>query len=65
MAENTQLQYLWKQISARVENLISPVSYDSFIKPLEPIDITGRKIVVMASTDMAANVVMNKHADKP
>ena len=64
MAENTQLQYVWKQISERVENLISPVSYDSFIKPLEPIDITGRKIVLKASTDMAANVVMNKHADK-
>ncbi len=64
MAENTQLQYVWKQISERVENLISPVSYDSFIKPLEPIDITGRKIVLRASTDMAANVVMHKHADK-
>ena len=64
MAENTQLQYVWKQISERVKNLISPVSYDSFIKPLEPIDITGRKIVLKASTDMAANVVMNKHADK-
>ena len=64
MAENTQLQYVWKQISERVENLISPVSYDSFIKPLEPIDITGRKIVLKASTDMAANVVMSKHADK-
>ena len=64
MAENTQLQYVWKQISERVENLISPVSYDSFIKPLEPIDITGRKIVLKASTDMAANVVMNKHAEK-
>ncbi|MBQ8685022.1 MAG: chromosomal replication initiator protein DnaA [Clostridia bacterium] len=64
MAENTQLQYVWKQISERVENLISPVSYDSFIKPLEPVDITGRKIVLKAATDMAANVVMNKHADK-
>lgn len=64
MAENSQLQYVWKQISERVQNLISPVSYDSFIRPLEPIDISGRKIVLKAATDMAANVVMNKHADK-
>lgn len=64
MAESTQLQYVWKQISERVENLISPVSYDSFIRPLEPVDISGRKIVLKAATDMAANVVMNKHADK-
>ena len=64
MAENTQLQYLWKQISERAENLIVPVSYDAFIKPLEPVDFSNRKIVLKAQTDMAANVIMNKHADK-
>ena len=46
MAENTQLQYLWKQISERAENLIVPVSYDAFIKPLEPVDFSNRKIVL-------------------
>ena len=64
MSENTQLHYVWKQISERAENLIPPVSYDSFIKPLEPFSISGRKILLKAATDMAANVVMNKHADK-
>ncbi len=64
MSENTQLHYVWKQIIERAENLIPPVSYDSFIKPLEPFSISGRKIVLKAATDMAANVVMNKHADK-
>ena len=64
MAENTQLIYVWKQISERAQNLIQPVSYDSFIKPLEPFSISGRKIVLKAATDMAANVVMIKHADK-
>ncbi len=64
MSESTQLHFVWKQISDRVQNLVSPVSYDSFIKPLEAVDIVGRKIVLKAATDMAANVVMNKHADK-
>ena len=64
MSETTQLQFVWKQISEKVENLVSPVSYDSFIKPLEAVDIVGRKIILKAATDMAANVVMNKHADK-
>ena len=64
MAENTQLQYLWKQISERAENIIAPVSYDSFIKPLEPVDLIYRKIILKATSEMAASVVMNKHADK-
>ena len=64
MSENTQLQFIWKQISERAKNIIAPVSYDSFIKPLEPVDVSGRKIVLKAATDMAANVVMKKHADK-
>lgn len=64
MAENTQLQYLWKQISERAENIIAPVSYVSFIKTLEPVDFANRKIILKATSEMAANVVMNKHADK-
>ena len=46
MAENTQLQYLWRQISERAQNLITPISYDHLIKNLEPVDISGRKIVL-------------------
>ena len=64
MAENTQLQYLWKQNSERAENIIAPVSYVSFIKTLEPVDFANRKIILKATSEMAANVVMNKHADK-
>ncbi|MBQ4053146.1 MAG: chromosomal replication initiator protein DnaA, partial [Clostridia bacterium] len=64
MPESTQLLYVWRQISERVENLISQVSYNTFIKPLEPIDISGRKIILKTETDMAASVIMNKHAEK-
>ena len=64
MAESSQLTFLWKQISERAKNLITPVSYDSFIKPLEPVDVTGRKLVLKATSDMAANVIMKKHAEK-
>lgn len=64
MAETSQLNFVWKQICERAQNLIHHVSFDSFIKTLEPVDISGRKIVLRASTDMAASVVINKHADK-
>ena len=64
MAENTQLQYVWKQISERAQNIISPISYDHLIKYLEPIDIQGRKIVLKCSSDTNAETIMTKFADK-
>ncbi len=64
MAESSQLNIAWKQILSKAEMLITPVSYDSFIKELEPVDIMGRKIILKAATDMAASVVMKKHAEK-
>ena len=64
MTESSQLNIAWKQILSKAEMLITPVSYDSFIKELEPMDIMGRKIILKAATDMAASVVMKKHAEK-
>ena len=64
MAESSQLQFIWKQVLSKAEMLIAPVSYDSFIKELQPVDIRGRKLILKAETDMAANVVIKKHADK-
>ena len=64
MAENTQLQYVWKQISERAQNIISPISYDHLIKYLEPIDIQGRKIILKCSSDTNAETIMTKFADK-
>ena len=64
MPENSQLQFLWKQISERAENLIPPVSFHHLIKDLEPIDLAGRKIVLRCSSDLNANSIMKKFADK-
>ncbi len=64
MSETSQLQYLWKQIYEKAEMLISSVSFHSYIDDLEPVNVVGRKIVLRASTDLKADVVMRKHADK-
>ena len=64
MAEHTQLQYVWKQISERAQNIISPISFDHLIAPLEPIDIQGRKIILKCSSDTNAETIMNKFSDK-
>ncbi|MBQ7323617.1 MAG: chromosomal replication initiator protein DnaA [Clostridia bacterium] len=64
MAEHSQLQFIWKQISERVQSVISPISYDTYIKTLEPIDIVGRTLVLKAETSLGANTIMVKHVDK-
>ena len=48
MAEHSQLQFIWKQISKRVQNLVSPISYNTYIKTLEPVDILGRILFLKA-----------------
>ena len=62
--ENTQLQFIWKQIKDKAEMLIVPHSFDAFIKILEPIDIVGKKIILRSTSDLKATTVMNKHAEK-
>ena len=64
MAEYSQLQFIWKQVSERVQNLISPISYNTYIKTLEPVDIMGRVLVLKAETPLGANTIMKKHAEK-
>ncbi len=64
MPENSQLHYLWKQISEKAEMLISGVSFNAFIKDLEPVDVVGRKIILKTSSDLTATTIMKKHADK-
>ena len=64
MAEHSQLQFIWKQISERVQNLISPISYNTYIKTLEPVDILGRVLVLKAETPLGASTIMKKHAEK-
>ena len=64
MSESSQLQHLWKQILEKAEMLISSVSFNAFIKDLEPVDLVGRKIILRTSSDLTANTIMKKHADK-
>lgn len=64
MPENSQLAFLWKQISEKAEMLIAGVSFNAFIKELEPVDVSGRKIILRASSDLIATTIMKKHAEK-
>ena len=62
MAEKSQILFLWKQIRDKAEGVIPPVSFNTFIKDLEPVDVVNRRIFLKAPTDLAANTIMKKHA---
>lgn len=62
MAEKSQITFLWKQIRDKAEGIIPPVSFNTFIKDLEPEDVINRRIYLKAPTDLAANTIMKKHA---
>ncbi len=65
MPENSQLAFLWKQISERLQNSISPLSYSNFFKDMEPVDVVGRKIVLKVPTDNNAQAITtHKFGDK-
>ena len=67
MAENSQIQFMWKQICEQAQNIVSPISYKHFFenKGIEPIDIRGRKIVLQFSTEENANsFLVHKIGDK-
>ena len=64
MSEYSQLQSIWKLIRERVQNLISPISYNTYIATLEPVDVIGRVLVLKAETPLGASTIMKKHAEK-
>lgn len=56
MSENMQVEYLWSKILARAEADISPkLSYSTFIKPLKPISLSNRKIILQAPWEPIAD----------
>ena len=61
MTERSQLHFVWKQISEKLQNMVSPLTYSSSFKDIEPYDIIGRIIVLQAPTQSIANAIMAHH----
>lgn len=65
MTEKAQLEAIWKQIKEKAAVLVdSYISYSTFIEPLVPVDIEGKKIILKSGTDLSARAVTNKLADR-
>ena len=58
----SQLKILWDKVCQRLEKVVTPISFETFIRDLEPVDIAGRHLVLRAGTDLAAATVINKHS---
>ena len=58
----SQLKILWEKICERLEKVVTPISFDTFIRDLEPVDISGRHLILRAGTDLAAATIISKHS---
>ncbi len=58
MAEKTQFEVLWEKIRERLEKLVTPITYSTYFEGLEPTDVVNKKIVLRATSDTAAGVIM-------
>ncbi len=63
MSEKAQFEILWEKIQERVRRVITPISYETYFKWLEPVDVVNKKIVLRATSDTAASVVV-RNGDK-
>ena len=61
MAENMQAELLWEKILEAAENSDIPkLSFATFIKPLTPLSLSGRKIVLEAHGDTIVETIARR-----
>ena len=54
----------WALVLKEIEHEVTAVSFDLWIKNLEPVDITDDKIILFANTQNAKNQVLKLHKEK-
>lgn len=64
MASNGNFDFLYNPIKEKLRELVSPITYTTFIERLVPVDVDGRYIVLEAPTESFAKMITGKIADK-
>ena len=64
MAENSQFELLWKRISETLEAMLSPITYNTYISKLTPVDVDDTKIVLSTDNEFFANFIGKNLTDK-
>lgn len=57
MEEKAQFGSVWYQIREAAKKTVNPISYNTFVENLTPVDIVNRKIVLKAETELTAKVL--------
>ena len=50
-------EILWKTVLPEIEKRITALFFETFIRPLEPIDIVGNRIILLSKAEIFANSV--------
>lgn len=64
MADANNLDFIYQPIKRKMEELISPISYITYIEKLVPVEIDGRFIVLETLTENFAQYITKNLADK-
>lgn len=64
MPDASNLDFIYRPIKQKMEELISPISYISYIDKLVPVEIDGRYIVLETLTENFAQYITKNLADK-
>lgn len=64
MAEKSNFDFIYNPIKEKMRELVSPISYTSYIENLVPVDIDGRFIVLETPNEIFAKYISNTLADK-
>lgn len=63
MEEKAQFGTLWNQIREAAKKIVNPISFNTFVENLTPVDVVNRKIVLKAETELTAKVITGTLAD--
>ncbi len=64
MSENHQYEVLWKRISEVLRDTMSPITYNTYISKLVPVDIDETQIVLRTDNEFFANFIGKNLAEK-
>lgn len=64
MAKNANLDWIYTPIKEKMQELVSHVTYTTYLEKLVPVDVDGRMIVLETSSELFANYITNTLADK-
>lgn len=57
-------EIIWQQALEELKKTVHPVSYSTFIEPLKPVDLAGRKLVLVTQSELFATELVSRFLDK-